>query len=302
MGFYVFFLNISPEIYKTLGISTSLSPLSSFCCLVNMDDLTILSEGIKLSQDLALNGEYQNAIMSFSSHLKLIDKMTPRADGSLQTDLMKARTNIEAEMKLINEILEELSLLSKPIQPTSLVTNEVGGDPDVWLPPTPKYDNPRQKAGERHSEVPSWARETKSSGGRGSGERRREGSERRSSSQRDEREQRDSRAKKEQGGRRRHGGGGGGSKREGKKREEEGRRKKKGRRRGEEEEEEEKPRYSEVAREEGWADLELITAIESEIVDRGVSVPWDNIAGLTTAKHLLQEAVVLPLWMPDYFK
>ena len=27
-----------------------------------------------------------------------------------------------------------------------------------------------------------------------------------------------------------------------------------------------------------------------------------DIAGLTEAKRLLEEAVVLPLWMPDYFK
>ena len=28
----------------------------------------------------------------------------------------------------------------------------------------------------------------------------------------------------------------------------------------------------------------------------------DDIAGLKEAKRLLEEAVVLPLWMPDYFK
>ena len=28
----------------------------------------------------------------------------------------------------------------------------------------------------------------------------------------------------------------------------------------------------------------------------------DDIAGLSEAKKLLEEAVVLPLWMPDYFK
>ena len=28
----------------------------------------------------------------------------------------------------------------------------------------------------------------------------------------------------------------------------------------------------------------------------------DDIAGLKDAKRLLEEAVVLPLWMPDYFK
>ena len=63
-----------------------------------------------------------------------------------------------------------------------------------------------------------------------------------------------------------------------------------------------KPRYSDVAREAGWADTELIESIEREIVEQGVNVSWESIADLTEAKQLLQEAVVLPLWMPDYFK
>lgn len=41
---------------------------------------------------------------------------------------------------------------------------------------------------------------------------------------------------------------------------------------------------------------------ERDIVERGVCVTWDQIADLKDAKQLLQEAVVLPLWMPDYFK
>ena len=41
--------------------------------------------------------------------------------------------------------------------------------------------------------------------------------------------------------------------------------------------------------------------IENDIVEGKVSVSWDSIAGLSEAKHLLQEAVVLPLWMPEYF-
>lgn len=64
----------------------------------------------------------------------------------------------------------------------------------------------------------------------------------------------------------------------------------------------ERLKYSEMAREEGWADLELIEGIESSVLDTKVNVTWDSIAGLAEAKQLLQEAVVLPLWMPDYFK
>jgi katanin p60 ATPase-containing subunit A1 len=57
-------------------------------------------------------------------------------------------------------------------------------------------------------------------------------------------------------------------------------------------------KFSDKAREEGWVDLKLIEGIERDIVEGKVNVRWESIA----AKHLLQEAVVLPLWMPDYFK
>jgi len=60
--------------------------------------------------------------------------------------------------------------------------------------------------------------------------------------------------------------------------------------------------YGDLARELGWPDLPLIDAIEREILDAKINVTWDHIAGLSHAKHLLQEAVVLPLWMPDYFQ
>ena len=35
---------------------------------------------------------------------------------------------------------------------------------------------------------------------------------------------------------------------------------------------------------------------------RAAGVHWDDIAGLESAKKLLREAVVLPLWMPDFFQ
>lgn len=63
-----------------------------------------------------------------------------------------------------------------------------------------------------------------------------------------------------------------------------------------------KPKFSDMAREEGWVDLHLIESIERDILESKVNVSWDSIAGLGEAKHLLQEAVVLPLWMPEYFK
>ena len=46
----------------------------------------------------------------------------------------------------------------------------------------------------------------------------------------------------------------------------------------------------------------LVKALEQEIVDKSPSVYWEDIAGLQEPKDLLQEAVILPQVMPDYFK
>lgn len=47
---------------------------------------------------------------------------------------------------------------------------------------------------------------------------------------------------------------------------------------------------------------EMIELVTKDILQSAPDVKWDDIAGLKEAKQLLEEAVVLPLWMPDYFK
>lgn len=39
-----------------------------------------------------------------------------------------------------------------------------------------------------------------------------------------------------------------------------------------------------------------------DVIDSSPGVRWTDIAGLAEAKRLLQENVVLPLYMPDYFQ
>lgn len=48
-------------------------------------------------------------------------------------------------------------------------------------------------------------------------------------------------------------------------------------------------------------DAELVQRIEDEILDRSPHVSWDDIAGMGDAKRLLNEAVVLPLIVPELF-
>ncbi|KAK7603768.1 hypothetical protein V9T40_003767 [Parthenolecanium corni] len=49
-------------------------------------------------------------------------------------------------------------------------------------------------------------------------------------------------------------------------------------------------------------DSDLIDMLERDIVQKNPNVRWDDIADLHEAKRLLEEAVVLPMWMPDFFR
>uniref|UniRef100_UPI00358EEF25 katanin p60 ATPase-containing subunit A1-like isoform X2 n=1 Tax=Myxine glutinosa TaxID=7769 RepID=UPI00358EEF25 len=49
-------------------------------------------------------------------------------------------------------------------------------------------------------------------------------------------------------------------------------------------------------------DKDLVEVLERDIVSRNPNIRWDDIADLVEAKKLLEEAVVLPMWMPDFFK
>lgn len=50
------------------------------------------------------------------------------------------------------------------------------------------------------------------------------------------------------------------------------------------------------------ADIDLVDMLERDILQKNPNIHWDDIADLHEAKRLLEEAVVLPMWMPDYFK
>lgn len=49
-------------------------------------------------------------------------------------------------------------------------------------------------------------------------------------------------------------------------------------------------------------DRDLVDLLERDIVQKNPNIHWDDIADLHEAKRLLEEAVVLPMWMPDFFK
>lgn len=63
------------------------------------------------------------------------------------------------------------------------------------------------------------------------------------------------------------------------------------------EEDKEEPRF-----EVHGPDAELVELLERDIVQKQPNVKWSDIADLTEAKKLLEEAVVLPMLIPDFFR
>jgi katanin p60 ATPase-containing subunit A1 len=49
-------------------------------------------------------------------------------------------------------------------------------------------------------------------------------------------------------------------------------------------------------------EMGLVDTIEKDILQKFTKIQWTSIAGLAEAKAILQEAVVLPIIMPDFFK
>ena len=49
-------------------------------------------------------------------------------------------------------------------------------------------------------------------------------------------------------------------------------------------------------------DVDLIQMLERDVLDKNPQVNFDDIAGLNETKKLLQEAVLLPILMPEYFR
>ena len=49
-------------------------------------------------------------------------------------------------------------------------------------------------------------------------------------------------------------------------------------------------------------DSELVELLERDILQKQPNVTWKDIADLQEAKNLLEEAVVLPMLIPDFFK
>lgn len=250
-----------------------------------------ICENTKMGREYALLGNYDTALVYYQGVVQQIQKlMSQIKDPVRKQKWQQVRQEISQEYEHVKDISQTLANFKKDTVhyggPRRSHEEEPTRDPDVWPPPTPvERDNrpvkpvPRPMVRRNDDNSPSvrpsvGGQNKRQGAGQDRGARKAPPSNKPSGRDRDARGGRDrqQRPEKEQKGKKE-------SKDDGK-----------GNNEGEEK------RFDPS----GY-DKDLVESLERDILQKNPNVHWDDIASLTEAKKLLEEAVVLPLLMPGYF-
>ncbi|XP_043225239.1 katanin p60 ATPase-containing subunit A-like 1 isoform X3 [Amphibalanus amphitrite] len=275
---------------------------------IKMTSISEICESTRMAREMALLGNYESATVYYQGVVQQIHRLLQTIqDPSRKLKWQQVQQHIAREYEQVNGITHTLSLFragdhdSRPIG-TSLRASsfeEPTRDPDVWPPPPPRdpdvWPAPtttehkpspqvRPVRGPKKTDSKPPSRNSRNSGVGGSTSKRTGGTsksrrEDSKSSDRRNKGSRDDKKADDKGGDKsgdpKEGGSGG----------------------AEGGDDEEEKRFDPS----GY-DRDLVEMLERDIVQKNPDVRWDDIADLHEAKRLLEEAVVLPMWMPDFFK
>ncbi|GLJ44209.1 hypothetical protein SUGI_0923070 [Cryptomeria japonica] len=279
-----------------------------------MGGVSGLKEQLKLAREYALEGLYDTSIIFFDAAIAQIDKHLSILDDPLvRNKWIKCKKDLSEELEVIKQLDAERqafkeatgtakpsspSLPSKPymFQPVEEYSSFSSSfdDPDVWRPPS---RDPQQQYGSRRPtragqmsaaqsrKDASWARGSTRGGdvkGIGTGLNRGAKGNAAGTS-----------GKAGVGGR-----GIGNSGQQGKKGAAAGRSTPNKRDSLSGDNEDNRVRKGQY---EG-PDVELAAMLERDVVETSPGIRWDDVAGLNEAKKLLDEAVVYPLYFPDFYQ
>ncbi|XP_020097599.1 katanin p60 ATPase-containing subunit A1 [Ananas comosus] len=255
-----------------------------------------LQDHVKLAREYALEGLYDTSIIFFDGAIAQINKhMSTLDDPTLRAKWMNCKKAISEEIDVVKQLDAELRSFkelpgtrrtsSPPIPAKSFVFQPLDeypapsgpplDDPDVWRPPSRDQQNRRptrsgQAGVRRSSQDATWARGSSRAGTAGRGAK--------SSTSKGSSSVRSSTSSGLSGKKGKSSSGKGDSQSG--------------------DGEDGKPRKGQY---EG-PDADLAAMLERDVLETTPGVRWDDVAGLSEAKRLLEEAVVLPLWMPEYFQ
>lgn len=252
-----------------------------------------LQDHLKLAREYALEGLYDTSIIFFDGAIAQINKhLSTLDDTEIRAKWMNCKKAISEEVGIVKQLDAELRAFkeipgtrrssSPPISVKSSfvfqpldeypASSGASDDPDVWRPPSRDTQNRRptrttQTGMRKSSQDGTWARGSSRAGTVGRGAKASSGkssSTARSSAASGKKGKSSSSKPDAQNG----------------------------------DAEEAKPKKGQY---EG-PDADLAAMLERDVLETSPGVRWDDVAGLSEAKRLLEEAVVLPLWMPEYFQ
>uniref|UniRef100_A0A3P8V6R0 Katanin p60 ATPase-containing subunit A1 n=2 Tax=Cynoglossus semilaevis TaxID=244447 RepID=A0A3P8V6R0_CYNSE len=236
-------------------------------------DLAEICDNAKKGREYALLGNYESSIVYYEGVIQQIDKHQKfLRDPALKIKWKQVRQELTEECEQVKSIMGTLESFrigrsADAAAPFSLQCKERPEDPAVWPPPIPAEHRIPVPGKRPSSVVKQQKRETPVVQNRGAGP----GGRSQANPKADRPGHRDARgmkAKEDKG--------------------------KKGAA--------DLPGDAERKFDGTGYDSDLVDMLERDIVSRNPSVHWGDIADLEDAKKLLREAVVLPMWMPDFFK
>ncbi|XP_028393172.1 katanin p60 ATPase-containing subunit A1-like [Dendronephthya gigantea] len=242
-----------------------------------MDEIV---ENVKMAREYALLGNYDTSLVYFQGVLQQIQKyVVGIVDPVRKQKWHQIRQELAQEYEQVNDMNKTLNNFKK--DPTPRHYGGAGGyeeptrDPEVWPPPTPVE---REKRNVRPAPRPVRREEQALS----KPAARKPSNSRRSEAKPPERGRGAPAASKNPSRNERDNRGGGRGKKD-------------------EEKPESKDSEDEKKFDSSGYDKDLVEGLERDILQRNPNVHWSDIAELDEAKRLLEEAVVLPLLMPQYF-
>ncbi|XP_014670651.1 PREDICTED: katanin p60 ATPase-containing subunit A1-like isoform X2 [Priapulus caudatus] len=251
-----------------------------------------IAESTQMAREYALLGNYDTAAIYYQSVVTQIQKLlTTIRDSVRKQEWTEIQNKVIIELQYVKDIQTTLQSFFRSDDPINYdarsamagMSSAVCGDqkafevptrdPDVWPPPTPAEHRPTPAV---RSRPPARKPDTSSSRSKPARSRDEKGKKDAPSSKGPRFSREKAPAKKKS------------DKQEKDIKEED--------KKGGEVDEEEK-RFDGSAYEK-----DLVESLERDILQKNPNVHWSDIADLTEAKKLLEEAVVLPLWMPEFFK
>ncbi|XP_063059700.1 katanin p60 ATPase-containing subunit A-like 1 [Engraulis encrasicolus] len=238
-----------------------------------MAELAEIYDNAKKGREYALLGNYDSSMVYYQGVMQQIEKYCQsQRDPSVKAKWQQVRIDLDEEYRNVKSIVNTLESFKteKPVDCPNFMLEEAPLDPDVWPPPTPaEHRVPVQPLKRPNSAAAKvQKRDSPAMQHKGPAIRGQQVNPKTDKSPRNGRggaaKAKDEKGKK--GGPEAAGDG-------------------------------------EVKRFDGSGyESDLVDALERDIISRNPNISWDDIADLEDAKKLLREAVVLPMWMPDFFK